>query len=447
MSELMTPTPIEGPAAEQDAALLATRQAHYTHSVAHYYKEPLHLTRAKGTRVWDSTGKEYLDAICGIVSISVGHNHPKIKQAMIDRLNDDGIQHPSALYLSEPPIRLAKQLVDRAPAGLTRAFFTNSGSEANEYAVMAARNLTGEEIVISLKHGYHGGTLVTMSLCGHSTWKFKSQPFAGIVHSHAPYCYRCPFNQERESCDVACAKDLEETILTATRGKIAAIIIEPIMGVGGFIDAPKAFLQEAYRICKKYGGMYISDEVQTGIGRTGEAFFAAESAGITPDMITMAKSLGNGAPVGAVLMTDEVSQALAGKLHFNTFGGDPYQALQASLSLDIIDEDNLMDNIRARGEQLAAGFAALKEKHSLIGDVRGKGLMWGLELVTDRETKEHATAAAVAMMEDARERGLLIGKGGLRGNVLRMSPPYTISSAECDDLLRILDESFSALSV
>lgn len=428
-----------------DQELLAKRQNHLTHTAAHYYKEPLHLTRAKGTKVWDSTGKEYLDAICGIVCISVGHNHPKIKQALISRLEDDGIQHPSVLYLSEPPIQLAQQLVERAPEGLNRVFFSNSGSEANEYAVMAARNLTGEEIVVSLKHGYHGGTLVTMSLCGHSTWKFKSQPLTGIVHSHPPYCYRCPFNKERDSCALECAQDLEETILTATRGKIAAIIVEPIMGVGGFIDAPKAFLQEAYRICKKYGGMYISDEVQTGIGRTGEAFFASEAAGITPDMITMAKSLGNGAPIGAVLMTDELSEALAGKLHFNTFGGDPYQALQASVSIDIMDEENLMDNIRTQGAFLEAAFNGLKEKHALIGDVRGRGLMWGLELVTDRGSKEHATAEAVQIMEEARKRGVLIGKGGLRGNILRMSPPYSITRAECEFLIRVLDESLQAI--
>lgn len=431
---------------EQDSALLETRRAHFTHSVAHYYKQPLHLTRAQGTRVWDSTGKEYLDAICGIVSISVGHNHPKIKQALIDRLNDDGIQHPSVLYLSEPPIKLAQQLAERAPAGLKRVFFTNSGSEANEYAVMAARNATGVETVISLKHGYHGGTLVTMSMCGHSTWKFRSQPLTGHVHSHAPYCYRCPYGQERSSCAVECAQDLEETILTATNGKIAAVIVEPIMGVGGFIDAPKAFLQEVYRICKKYGGMYISDEVQTGIGRTGESFFAAEAAGITPDMITMAKSLGNGAPVGAVLVSDEVSESLQGKLHFNTFGGDPYQALQASVSLDIIDEEKLMDNIREMGQLLEEGFHALKDKYDIIGDVRGRGMMWGLELVKDRQSKEHASDAAVAMMEAARERGLLIGKGGLRGNILRMSPPYSITREECQQLLQILDASFAAVT-
>jgi 4-aminobutyrate aminotransferase-like enzyme len=429
----------------EDSQLYATRKKHFTHTANHYYKEPLHLTKAKGTRVWDSTGKEYLDAICGIVSISVGHNHPRIKEALIARMEEDGIQHPSVLYLSEPPVRLAQQLAAEAPPELQRVTFTNSGSEANEYAVMAARNLTGEELVISLKHGYHGGTLLTMSLCGHSTWKFRAQPFMGITHSQPPYCYRCPYGKDKGSCALQCASELEETILTVSRGKIAAIIVEPIMGVGGFIDAPPEFLREAHRICKKYGGMYISDEVQTGIGRTGDSFYAITHAGVTPDMITLAKSLGNGAPVGAVVMTEACSEALAGKLHFNTFGGDPYQALQASISLDIFREENLMANIQARGAYLRGAFEQLKEKYALIGDVRGRGLMFGLELVKDRTTKAHATAEAVAVMEAARERGLLIGKGGLFGNILRMSPPYTITQAECEELVQILDESFAAV--
>lgn len=432
---------------EKDQELYQLRKQHLTHTANHYYKEPLNLVKASGTKVWDSDGNEYLDAICGIVSISVGHNHPKVKQALIDRLNEDGIQHPSILYQIEPTLRLAQRLAEYAPPGLNRVFFGNSGSEANEYAVMAARNLTGEEVVISLKHGYHGGTLLTTTLCGHSTWKFRGQPMAGVVHANPPYYYRyAQPGQSRKDYAMQCARELEETILTATRGKIAGMIIEPIMGVGGFIDAPELFLQEAYRICKKYGGMYISDEVQTGIGRTGEGFFAAPAAGVTPDMITMAKSLGNGAPIGAVVMRDEISEALAGKLHFNTFGGDPYQTLQALICLDIIEQENLMANVQEMGEFFKQALNGLKDKHALVGDVRGKGLMWGLELVKDRDSKEHATAETVAMMEATRERGLLIGKGGLHGNVIRFSPAYTLSREEAQRIVDVLDQSLTAVA-
>jgi 4-aminobutyrate aminotransferase-like enzyme len=419
------------------------RKKYFTHSAIHYYKEPLYLTKAKGTKVWDHEGKEYIDAICGVVSISVGHNHPKIKQKIIERFENDGIQHPTVLFMTEPSIELAEKLLSLSPEGLTRVFFTNSGSEANEYAVMSARNFTGEEMVISLKHGYHGGTLLTQTLCGHSTWKFKSQPFSSVVHAQPPYCYRCPFGKEKSTCSLECAKDLEETILTATRGKIAAIIIEPIMGVGGFIEAPMEYLQEAYRICKKYGGLYISDEVQTGIGRTGESFFYIEKAGIKPDIITMAKSLGNGAPIGAVLMTEECSQALTGKIHFNTFGSDPYQALQAKVNLEIIEEDKLIENIRIQGNYIKNELEKLKEKYEIVGDIRGKGLMFGIELVKNKETKEYAVQETIEMMEETKKRGLLIGKGGLRGNVLRMSPPYNITRDDCEKIIQILDESLN----
>ncbi|PIQ28870.1 aspartate aminotransferase family protein [bacterium (Candidatus Blackallbacteria) CG17_big_fil_post_rev_8_21_14_2_50_48_46] len=425
--------------------LLARRKKVAAHSNLNYYQEPLHAVKAKDTRIWDAEGREYLDAIGGIVSISVGHNHPKVKAALKEMFDQDFIQHPSVLYLSEPHVRLCENLANAAPEGLDRVMVTNSGSEANEYASMAARAATGEEMIIALKLGYHGGTQLTLNLCGHSTWKFRGQPFAGVAHATQPDCYRCPFGQTKGSCGLECAKDVENTIQTVTHGKIAGVIVEPIQGVGGFVEPPVEYHAEVYRICKKYGGMYISDEVQTGIGRTGESFFAISQSGITPDMITLAKSLGNGAPVGAVVMSEECSQALIGKTHFNTFGGDPYQALQAALTIEIMQEENLIENIRQQGAYLKDGLMNLKEKYSLIGDVRGRGLMLGLELVKDRQSKEHATAETAQMMEETRKRGLLIGKGGLFGNVIRMAPPYTITRSDCDEILRILDESFAAL--
>ncbi|MBC7476099.1 MAG: aspartate aminotransferase family protein, partial [Candidatus Sericytochromatia bacterium] len=428
----------------EDQELKEKRKKYLSHSVFHYYSEPLHLVKAKDTRVWDSQGKEYIDCICGIVSISIGHNHPKIKEALKAKFDNDDIQHGPTIYLTEPVVRLAENLVEKAP-GLDRAFISNSGSEANEYAVMAARNVTGNETMIALRHGYHGGTNMTLGLCGHSSWKFKSQPFASIVHAVQPDCYRCPFGKKKETCSVECAKDVENVILTATNGKIAGVIVEPILGVGGFIDPPPAYHKEVHRICKKYGGMYISDEVQTGIGRTGDSFFAIYDSGVTPDMITMAKSLGNGAPVGAVVMTEECSVALKGKVHFNTFGGDPFQALQAAMTVEIIEEEKLMENAKAMGQILKDGLKALMEKYTLIGDVRGRGLLLGFELVKDRETKEYATAEVNQMMEETRKRGLLIGKGGLGGNVVRITPSYTINKDDCEKILSILDKSLDAI--
>lgn len=420
------------------------RKKYLSHSIFHYYSEPLHLVKAKDTRVWDADGKEYIDCIGGIVSISIGHNHPKVKEALKAKFDSDDIQHGPTIYLTEPVVKLAEQLVNKAP-GLDRAFISNSGSEANEYAVMAARNATGCETMVSLRHGYHGGTNMTLGLCGHSSWKFKSQPFSGTVHAMQPDCYRCPFGQKSDSCGLDCAKDVEDVILTATNGKIAGVIVEPILGVGGFIDPPAEYHKEVHRICKKYGGMYISDEVQTGVGRTGESFFAIYQSGVTPDMISMAKSLGSGAPVGAVVMTEECSEALKGKIHFNTFGGDPYQALQASLTVDIIEEENLMENAKVMGKFLKEGLKGLQEKYQLIGDVRGRGLLLGFELVKDRKTKEYATAEANQMMEETRKRGLLIGKGGLFGNIIRITPPYTVTKSDCEQILSIIDQSLDAI--
>lgn len=422
------------------------RGQYFLPTAALYYKDPLQLVKAKGTRVWDAEGNEYLDAIGGIVSISAGHNHPKIKQALRDMLDNDQIQHTTYLYLNEHNQDLAEKLVERAPNGLSRCYFTNSGSEANELAIMAARHATGEQAVVSLRLGYHGGTAVPLAMCGHHTWRFKAQPVTGIITAAAPYCYRCPFSQQPDSCNLACAKDIEDAILTATHGKIAALIIEPIMGVGGFIDASKAYFQEAYRICKKYGGMYISDEVQTGVGRTGESFFAAQSLGIEPDIITMAKGFGNGAPIGAVIMRQEIAEPLRGKLHFNTFGGDPYQARQAAITLDIIKEENLIENAKVVGAALKEGFLALKAKYEILGDVRGRGLMYGLELVKDKASKAYNPEAANAFMEETKKRGLLVGKGGLFGNIVRLAPPMTLSRAEATDILRIIDETLHAIS-
>lgn len=425
--------------------LIERRKKSLSYSVFHYYAEPLHLVKASGTKVWDAEGKEYLDCIGGIISISVGHNHPKIKAALKAKFDSDDIQHGPTIYLSEPVVRLAENLLKHVKEPLSRVFVSNSGSEANEYAVMAARNVTGNETMIALRHGYHGGTNMTLNLCGHASWKFKSQPFASVAHAMQPDCYRCPFGKIKGSCSLECAQDVENLINTVTNGKIAGIIVEPIQGVGGFIDPPLEYHKKVYDICKKYGGMYISDEVQTGIGRTGDSFFAVFQSDFTPDMITMAKSLGNGAPVGAVILTEECSEALKGKIHFNTFGGDPYQALQAAMTVEIIEEDNLMENVKTMGNLLKEGFLSLQEKYPIIGDVRGRGLLMGIDLVKDRTTKEYATKEAGQVMEEARKRGLLLGKGGLGGNIIRIAPPYTITKEDCEFIIKVLDESLTVL--
>tara|TARA_Y100001954_G_scaffold137661_1_gene146751 strand:- start:124 stop:1416 length:1293 start_codon:yes stop_codon:yes gene_type:complete len=429
----------------ENEEIMGLRKAHLYPTKIPYYKDPIQLVRASGSYVWDNQGKQYLDVIGGIVSISVGHNHPQIKEKMKAMIAEDAIQHTTFLYLSQYMAELGKKISDVAPDGLNKCYFVNSGSEANEMAIMSARVATGEQMVVSLRHGYHGGTNVPLALCGHGTWKYPAQPQASVVHAMAPYCYRCPFNS-KNGCHMECAEDVKNVIETTTHGKIAAFIAEPVMGVGGFIDPPVQYHKRVHEIVKSYGGLYISDEVQAGVGRTGKHFFAIEESGVTPDLITMAKGIGNGAPVGAVIAKDEVAEAMKGKLHFNTFGGDPYQAMQASEVVDIVLNDNLIENSKVMGNYLKEAFKDLQKDFPVIGDVRGRGLMLGLELVKDRKTKEPAANEAALLMELSKGEGLLIGKGGLYGNVIRIAPSLGISRSEADELVTKLKASFQKLS-
>lgn len=425
--------------------ILQIRKKHFLSTANHYYKTPLQLVKARGQYVYDENGREYLDAIGGIVCISAGHNHPRIKEKMIEMIQNDEIQHTTLLFLSKYPAELAEELVKEAPNGIDRVFFTNSGSEANELAMIAARQATGETMVVNLRHSYHGCTSTTLAHCGHHTWKYRGQPQASVTSAMEPYCYRCPFGKKPDSCALECAKNVETTIQTTTHGKIAAFIAEPVMGVGGFITPPKEYFHEVGKIVRKYGGKYISDEVQTGAGRCGKNFLLTKELEIDADMITMAKGLGNGAAIGACMLKTEVSDPMAGKFYFNTFGSDPYQTMQAKVTLDIIREEKLIENAGIQGAYLRDNLTNMMKTHRLIGDVRGRGLLNGIELVKDRTTKEAASAEAAALLEFCREKGLLLGKGSLLGNVIRMAPPLSITRPQCDQILKTLDEGLTQI--
>jgi len=425
--------------------LLAFRKKHFLPTAGVYHSKPLQIARAQGAHVWDSEGNRYLDAIGGIVCISAGHNHPKIKKALIELLENDSPQHTSLLYLNPNPVLAAEALLKEAPQGLDRVSFVNSGSEANELAFMAARHATGETMIINLRHSYHGGTAATLAQCGHASWRFDSQPVTAATSALEPNCYRCPFGKTRNHCSLECAQNVETTIQTTTNGKIAALIVEPVMGVGGFIDPPDEYFGEVSRIVHEYGGKLILDEVQTGAGRCGTSFLLSRTLNCDADIVTMAKGLGNGAAIGAVLMKSEIADQLSGKAYFNTFGGDPYPTLQAKLTIDIIQEENLVDNARRMGALLKDGLTQMMKRYPVIGDVRGRGLLLGVELVKDRHTKAHGTAEALALMDLCKDRGLLIGKGGILGNVIRIAPPLMINEQDVAFILRVMDESFAEL--
>ncbi|MGH9558564.1 MAG: aspartate aminotransferase family protein [Bryobacteraceae bacterium] len=419
--------------------ILFAHQQNLFPSVFHYYKEPLVVTRAKDQHVWDADGNQYLDFFGGIVTIGVGHCNETVNQKIHEQI--DKLQHSSTVFANEPQAALAQRIAGITPGGkLTKSFFTNSGTEANETAFLTARCYTGHHEIVALRHSYHGRSAMTMAATGLSSWRLGGAAPAGFVHTMNAYCYRCPLGLTYPSCNIRCARDMEEVIRTSTSGKIAAFIAEPIQGVGGFITPPKEFFEIVAGIVRKYGGIYISDEVQTAWGRTGGKWFGIEHWGVEPDMITSAKTLGNGVPVGVTVARPEVADSLKGAT-ISTFGGNPVTATAAKAVIDFIDEKNLRANAASTGAHLRAKLEEMKAKFPLIGDVRGMGLMQAIELVEDREKKTPAVSATTALMEATRENRLLVGRGGAYGNALRITPPLNISKADVDEFALRLEAS------
>jgi len=411
-------------------------------AVFHYYKDPLVIERAKDQFVWDADGNQYLDFFGGIVTVSVGHCNQQVNEKVHAQM--DKLEHVSTVFLNEPQVALAQKLAQIAPAPLKKSFFTNSGTEANETAILAARCYTGSTEIIALRHSYHGRSAGMMGLTGQSTWKL-GPPQPGVVHAVNAYCYRCPFGLEYPSCDVKCAQDIEQVIRTSTSGRVAALIAEPIQGVGGFITPPKEYFKIVTDIVRNYGGIFIADEVQTAWGRTGGKWFGIEHWGVQPDIITSAKGLGNGMPIGVTIARPEVADAMKG-VTISTFGGNPVVTTAAKAVIDYIGEQNLLSSVETTGAYLKSKLIELQQKHQLIGDVRGMGLLVAIELVEDRATKAPATAATLRLMEAARENRIMVGRGGLYGNVLRLSPPMNIGRSDVDEFIRRLDASFLAVA-
>lgn len=434
-----TPAPYDGPSREE---VIALRKQYVSPGVITYYKEPLMVVEGKMQYLWDETGRRYLDAFAGIVTVSVGHCHPKV----MEKVNEQNgkLQHTTTIYLHPAIAQFAEKLASKMPEGLSRSYFTNSGSEANEIAILSAREHTGNTEVIALRNGYHGGTATAMGLTAHGTWKFKQNNAPGVHHTHAGYCYRCPYGLEYPSCDLKCARDVEEVIRYQTPGEVACFIGEPIQGVGGTVTPPKEYFQIVYEIVRKHGGICIADEVQGGFGRTGHHYWAHQNYDVVPDGITMAKGIGNGAPLGGFTTTEEISQVMTNRIHFNTFGGNPVSMTQGLATLEVIDEEGIQQNALEVGGRLKEGLLALQDKHPLIGEVRGMGLMLGVELVRDRQSREPANTEAAEVMEQMKHRGVLIGKGGLYGNTLRIKPPMCLTADDADYLVAMLDETLAA---
>ena len=419
--------------------ILLAQSKHLFPCVFHYYKEPLVISHAKNQYVWDADGKQYLDFFGGIVTVSVGHCNDDVNRKVHAQM--DRLQHVSTVFANEPQAALAQKLAQITPgAKLTKSFFTNSGTEANETAILAARCYTGSTEIVALRYAYHGRSSLAMALTAQSSWRLGPATEAGVVHAANAYCYRCPYGLSYPSCEVRCAQDVEEVIRTTTSGRIAGFIAEPIQGVGGFITPPKEYFPIVAETVKKYGGVFISDEVQTAWGRTGGKWFGIEQWGVQPDIITSAKGLANGTPIGLTIARPEIADAVRGAT-ISTFGGNPIATTAAKAVIDFIEEHKLSINAAEAGAHFRGKLLELQAKHPLIGDVRGMGLMQAIELVEDPVTKKPAVAQTLAVMEAALENGVLLGKGGLHGNILRFSPPLNIAKSDVDEFARVLDAS------
>ncbi|HKW45303.1 MAG TPA: aspartate aminotransferase family protein, partial [Candidatus Eremiobacteraceae bacterium] len=420
----------------------ASRKARYLMECQRtYYREPLTLVSGRGAYVTDDAGRNYLDFFAGIAVLLVGHSHPKVNAAVHEQI--DALTHTSTLYLTEPMLDLAERIVESAPAGLDKVFFGNSGTEANEVAAVLARRFTGAKDFIALDDAYHGRSAWTVGVSGLSAWRnFGAEP-EHVAFAPNAYCYRCPLQLTYPSCGIACAKAIEDVIATRTSGNVAAFYAETIQGVGGIITPPPEYYELVKEILDRHGILFIADEVQTAWGRLGRSMFGISDWGVTPDIVTSAKGLGNGYPISIVVARREVADAYKGP-HINTFGGNPVSARAALATLDVVEEEGLAANAKRMGARLMQGLEALSIQHTSIGEVRGRGLMIGVELVRDRATKEPASAAAEAVVDGCREAGLLVGRGGDHANVIRIQPPLIITSTQVDDALTMFDTALAA---
>ncbi|MBI4057560.1 MAG: aspartate aminotransferase family protein [Elusimicrobia bacterium] len=422
--------------------VLEARQKHILPSTLTYYTKPLMVSRAEGAYLYDEKGKKYLDAFAGVVTVSIGHCHPHWVKRIQYQIGT--FAHSTTLYLYPQLVEFAQKLIKMvkpANPALDVCFFTNAGCEANELAAILAKNYTGRSEFLALRHSFHGRTLMAMSFTGQSLWRHSMPYVFGVYHAPANYTYRRPEGTTPKQYAHWCADEVEEIIKYSTSGKIAAYIAEPIAGFGGVIDPEPDYFPRVYEIVKKHGGLFISDEVQTGVGRTGKKFLGIEQWGVRPDIVTMAKGLGNGYPLGAVVTTREVAESMRGKVHFNTFGGSPVAMAAGLAVLEVLEKEKLPQNAAEVGGYLKQKLLKVMENQSLVGEVRGKGLMLGVELVKDKKTKEPASQELLKVMDLAKERGLVLGKGGMAGNVLRIKPPLCITKKEADFIAEVLEES------
>ena len=423
------------------ADLLARHRAVLPGWLALYYDEPIEIVRGEGRRVTDAEGHEYLDFFAGILTNAIGYDIAEIADAVRGQLSS-GIVHTSTLYLIRQQVELAEKIARLSGIPDAKVFFTNSGTEANETAMMLATQYRRSNQVLALRNSYHGRGFGTIAVTGNRGWSASSLSPVNVSYVHGGNRNRGPFKDFTDADYIAaCVADLREVLATATAGDVACLIAEPIQGVGGFTTPPDGLFAAFKEVLDETGILLISDEVQTGWGRTGEHFWGIQAHGVVPDMMTFAKGLGNGMAIGGLVARGDVMDSLTAN-SISTFGGNPVSTAAANATLDFLLEHDLQANALKLGNKLMNGLRHVGDENPVVGDVRGKGLMIGVELVQPG-TDTPSPQAAAKMLEETRKRGLLVGKGGLNGNVLRLAPPMTLTEPEADEALRILAESIA----
>ena len=411
--------------------------------VALNYEEPIALERGEGRRVWDTEGNVYLDFFGGILTTMSGHGVPEVVDAIKDQASR--ILHSSTLYLIKPAIELAEKIAELSPIEGAKVFFVTSGTEANEAALLLAATRRRSNQIIALRNSYHGRSFAAMGATGIRGWSASSLSPFHVSYVHGGYRYRSPFGHlpEREFI-AACADDLRDIIETTTAGDVACMIAEPIQGVGGFAIPPDGFFAAMKDVLDEYGILFVSDEVQTGWGRTGDHFWGIDAHGVTPDIMTFAKGIGNGLSLAGVIAPAEIMDGIKAN-SISTFGGNPLAAAAGLANLNYVLDNDLQTNARKVGEHLLGRLSELPEHHAVVGEVRGRGLMLAIELVQPG-TKEPNQQAALDVMEATKKRGLLVGKGGFYNNVVRIAPPLSLTLEEADEGCDKLADAVASLS-
>lgn len=421
-------------------AIVARRDTYFAASQRAFvpYRTPLIFARGDRQYLWDEKGQKYLDLLGMNVCVSVGHSHPTVTRAVEDQIRQ--LQHCTTMFYHPVPAHFAEELAARMPKGYDWVVhFTNSGTEAIDLALVMAQQSTGNIDMLALRNAYHGATIGAQSLTGIAGFRHNIPLLGGIHHIANPDPYRGIFGAGTD----AYLAEVDRTIQYATSGRLAGFIVEPIQGYGGIVELPAGYLARAAEKVRAHGGILIVDEVQSGFGRTGDDFWAFQHHDVVPEIVVMAKGIGNGFPLGAVVAQRHVAEKLAGKYSFHTYGASPMACAAGRAVLQVIDEERLQENSRRVGAKLKQVFERLHQKHEVVGAVRGRGLMMAIELVTDRKSKTPATEITADIFEKTRENGLVVSKSGASRNILRMVPPMCIQESDVATVEDALDRCFA----